>query len=70
MSAAKRQRTARPNTVHARECSVLAMVAGNEARFTKVVDEGVVKQWVGFGWVSEGPEEYPRDEKLPRVVRD
>jgi hypothetical protein len=57
-------------TVQASECSTLAMVAGgNENRFTKVVDGGVVKQWVGIGWVSEGPEEYPRDKDLPRVVR-
>ncbi len=64
------KRKAKPNTVHARDCSTLAMTAGNERRFSKIVDDGIVKQWVGFGWVSEGPEEFPRDAKLPRVVRD
>jgi hypothetical protein len=56
--------------IHARECSSVAMVAGNEKRFTKIVDDGIVKQWVGIGWVSEGPEEFPRDKDLPRIVRD
>jgi hypothetical protein len=63
-------RTKSPKTVHARDCSYLAMTAGNETKFSKVIDEGIVKQWVGIGWVDEGPEEYPRDKNLPRVVRN
>jgi hypothetical protein len=57
-------------TVHARELSTIAMTCGNEKKFPKVVDDREVKQWVGFGWVSEGLEQSPRDDKLPRVVRD
>jgi len=54
-------------TVRARDCSTIAMVAGNEKKFSKIVHENQVKQWVGFGWVSEGPPQSPRDDKLPRV---
>jgi hypothetical protein len=57
-------------TVHARELSSLKMAGKNAELFPKVVDDGVVKNWVGIGWVSEGPEQSPRDDQLPRVVRD
>jgi len=56
-------------TVHARELSSVRMVGHNENKFSKVVDDNEVKQWVGFGWVGEGPAQSPRDDKLPRVIR-
>ena len=63
-------KTKRRKTVHARELSTIKMTAGNEKKFAKVVDDREVKQWVGFGWVSEGIAQSPRDDHLPRVVRD
>ena len=58
------------NTVHASKLKTIRMVSGQEDKTPKVVDNGDVKQWVGFGWVNEGPAESPRDDHLPRVVRD
>lgn len=39
-------------TVHARELSILKMVTGNERGYAAVVHEGLLKQWVGTGWVE------------------
>lgn len=60
---------AKPKTVHARELSTLKMVAGNERKFTKVIDGNTVKEWVGIGWVDLR-KATPNDAKLyPMVVR-
>lgn len=56
-------------TVDAAELSFLRMVAGNENKYDRVIDEGVVKQWVGFGWVAEGPPDPIDVESCPVVVR-
>ena len=36
------------------ELSVIRMVAGNEKKYSRVIQNGIVKNWVGFGWVDEG----------------
>jgi len=45
-----------PNTkkVKAKELSNLKMVSGNEKKFTKVIDEGTLKEWVAIGWIPVG----------------
>ena len=40
-------------TVEVKELSQIKMVSGNENKFTKVVHEDKVKQWVGMGWIEE-----------------
>lgn len=55
-------------TVSLKEVSTLSMVAGNEKRFTKIVHSGTVKEWVGFGWVSERAAKYPEDNLLTHVA--
>ena len=51
--------------VSAHKLSNLRMVAGNESTYTHVIDDGYVKEWVGFGWIilrkalSEDKEKYP-----------
>lgn len=57
-----------PKTIPASECSIAKMVGVNEHKFTKVIHNGVVKQWVGIGWVSEGEPTKAQKETLPQVV--
>ena len=38
--------------VPAIELSSRNMIAGNEKKYSIVVDDGVVKQWVGIGWLE------------------
>jgi len=57
-------------TVNAKELSTFAMIAGNEQKYTRVVDNGMVKNWVGFGWVEEGKATQENIEKYPTVVRE
>lgn len=40
------------NCVQASQLSKLRMVAGNETKFSRVIHEGVVKEWVGIGWIK------------------
>ncbi len=57
-------------TVKSSELASFRMVASNEKKYDRVIDKGVVKQWVGFGWVTE---EAPTDEEratLPFVVHE
>ena len=34
------------------ECSRLRMVAGNEKKYPVVIDDGVLMEWVGIGWID------------------
>lgn len=56
-------------TVKRSELSNLRMVAGNELKYhTVIMEDGVVKEWVGFGWVGED-QATKEDRKLyPTVV--
>lgn len=47
--------------------STIAMVNGNERKHSKVICDGRVMQWVGFGWVDEGPPSAADRRRLPRV---
>ena len=40
--------------ISARKLSTLAMVNGNEKLYKKVIDNGVLKEWVGIGWIELG----------------
>lgn len=39
------------STVKRAELSNLKMVAGNEKKYSKVVVDGQLKEWIGFGWI-------------------
>lgn len=43
----------KPEPISLRAVGNLAMVAGNEKKHPLIIHEGQVKQWVGFGWVTE-----------------
>jgi len=47
------------------ELSITKMVAGNEATYSKVIMNGVVKEWVGIGWIDTN--EIPDTTLYPTV---
>jgi hypothetical protein len=53
--------------VPASECTAARMAGGNERKFGRVIMQGKVHQWVGIGWVDEGPPKFD-DDLLPRVI--
>jgi hypothetical protein len=54
-------------TIDAKE---LANIRMNESKPMKVIDNGMIKDWVGIGWVT-GDEATAEDiEKYPTVVRE
>ncbi len=55
-------------TVKRSELSSMKMVEGNEKKFSKVIDGGVVKEWVGFGWLMLGLANADDEKTLPKVV--
>lgn len=44
----------KPDPVKRSELSILRMVAGNEGLYTKVIDGGRLKEWIGIGWIDIG----------------
>lgn len=58
-----------PPKIKRSELSNLRMVAGNENKYDKVIIDGVVKQWVGIGWVDEG-KPTPKQLKTLPIVED
>ena len=38
--------------VHARKLSKQAMAEGNESEYSIVIDNDIVKEWVGIGWIE------------------
>lgn len=60
---------AKIKTVNASDLSLLKMVAGGEKRHRVVVDtDGILKEWVGFGWIDLRPASEADRERWPRVV--
>jgi hypothetical protein len=51
------------------DLSTIKMVAGGEKRYPKVVLDGRVKEWVGFGWIDLREAEQQDFLNLP-VVED
>jgi hypothetical protein len=41
-------------TVARSRLSTPAMIAGGELKYTKVIMDGVLKEWVGIGWIDLG----------------
>jgi len=39
-------------TVHIKNLSTIAMTTGGEKKYTKVIHNGILKEWVGIGWVD------------------
>lgn len=65
-----RPRKRRPPKVNPEQLSNLRMTAGGEKRYSIVVDEGRVKEWIGFGWVDLRPAMTADYFKYPEVARE
>lgn len=57
-------------TVHISDVSNIRMVAGGEKRHPIVIIDGIVKEWVGIGWIGDLPPTPEEAEKYPTVVRE
>jgi len=42
----------RPKTLARRDVTNIAMTAGNENKISQIILDGVVKEWVGIGWID------------------
>lgn len=56
-------------TIKRRELTNLRMVVGNEKKYSVVIIDGVVKEWIGIGWL-ELREPTEEDLKTFPVVED
>lgn len=57
-------------TIHVTELSKLRMAAGNEKRIRYIIDDGMLLEWVGIGWVDVRETTEADKKKYPTVVRD
>lgn len=57
-------------TVKRSELTHRKMVAGNEKKYTTVIIEGIVKDWVGIGWVGEDKATDEDRAKFPEMVEN
>lgn len=55
-------------TVKRSELRTLLMVAGNEQKYGIVIDGRVVKEWVGFGWISLRKPSKDDISRYPKVI--
>lgn len=57
-------------TVTKREMTTIHMVQGGERKHSRVIVDGRVMNWVGFGWVDEGEADAYDRRVLPTAVED
>ena len=55
--------------VQAAELSKFKMAGGNEKKYKAVIDKGILKEWVGIGWVDVREATEEDYEKFPVVLR-
>jgi hypothetical protein len=55
-------------TVKRSELSNLRMTAGNEKKYSMVILEGILKEWVGIGWVGEDKATDEDRKKYPTAI--
>lgn len=60
--------TKTPDPVKRDELTPMKMVAGNENLYSRVVDDGRLRGWVGIGWVDEGMATDEHRALYPTVV--
>jgi len=59
---------AKQKTVKAKELSTMKMSCGNAKKYPRVIQDGIVKNWVGMGWVDEDHATEEDYKKYPKVV--
>lgn len=55
-------------TVKRSQVSNTAMIQGGEKTISRIIMDGVVKNWVGIGWVDEGEATAEDKKKYPTLV--
>ena len=50
------------------DVSTLRMVAGNEKKYSVIILDGSLKEWVGIGWIDIGKASPEDSKKYPTVV--
>lgn len=55
-------------TVKRERLQTIPMVEGGEKTHPIVIDDGKVKEWVGFGWITTGPATDEDRDKFPVVI--
>lgn len=64
----RRAKKVRAKTVKRSQLSNIRMTTGGEDKYSKVILDGNVRQWVGIGWVDEGPASADDKKKYPTVI--
>jgi len=59
----------KPEPVNARELSNVKMSNGNVELFPRVIDDGMIKDWIGMGWVIDVAAKEEDYYKYPKVKR-
>jgi hypothetical protein len=54
-------------TIDAKKLSNVAMVNGNEKRYSIVIHNGILKEWVGIGWIELRKANAADRSNYPRV---
>jgi hypothetical protein len=54
--------------IQSSKVSNIAMTTGGEKRITKVIDGGIVKEWVGIGWIDLHKANAADRKKYPTVI--
>jgi hypothetical protein len=55
-------------TVKRKQLSNIKMASGNEKKYSKVILDGQVKEWMGIGWITLGKAEKCDQKKYPVVI--
>ena len=55
-------------TVRSSNVSNIAMTTGGEKKYSIVIDGGVVKEWVGIGWIDLNKATKADRKKYPTVI--
>ena len=55
-------------TVKRSELGTLRMAAVNEHKYNKVIVDGIVREWVGFGWIDLDKATEEDSQKYPTLV--
>lgn len=55
-------------TVKASELSIIKMVGNNEKKYKAVIENGILKDWIGFGWIDIRTATKEDHQKFPIVI--
>lgn len=64
------KRFGQPKRIKPEMCSSIRMTTGGEKKYPIVIDEGRVKDWVGFGWIDIRAADNADYNLYPQIDRD